>query len=207
MVSFKSHTSTAEQVEDMHVIVKNTFIDDVESDDDEQYAGKRFSHIKSLPAWCLRTRMSLLDELESVETCSTGCSTACCSDDEVSNADMCHTPCSQSFHEEQPSSPVDLDNLVSIIMKECSFLRVASYDVKVGPLRKRGKDGVPLAMLRLFVNDLPWAQRARWEQTLNWSVQSILQSTGNNAAVKCNELRVYFEGEGFVVLSFSAPVA
>lgn len=102
-----------------------------------------------------------------------------------------------------PDCAASLLRCVELIKNECAFLRLRGYWLNVENQLRSRRRGV-CAMIRFYVQGLPWAKRAKWLQPLLWSVVGVLQRHGRDATVRGGDLYVALDNGGSVRVDFAA---
>jgi hypothetical protein len=83
----------------------------------------------------------------------------------------------------QPPSDDTVSYILSVIEKECGFLRIGGHGVHSVKLTKAKQHPRVRAVLCLYIRGLPSRKRTKWLMPLAWSVAAVLQQSGCTAAV------------------------
>jgi len=91
----------------------------------------------------------------------------------------------------------------ALVERECGFLRLRGYWLNPETRMRAKRRGV-VAMIRFYVQGLPWAKRAKWLQPLLWSVVAVLQRHACAITVRGGDLYVGLDTGGSVRVDFAA---
>eukprot|EP00747_Dinoflagellata_sp_TGD_P018716 gnl/TRDRNA2_/TRDRNA2_126689_c0_seq1.p1 gnl/TRDRNA2_/TRDRNA2_126689_c0~~gnl/TRDRNA2_/TRDRNA2_126689_c0_seq1.p1 ORF type:complete len:231 (+),score=34.34 gnl/TRDRNA2_/TRDRNA2_126689_c0_seq1:73-765(+) len=129
---------------------------------------------------------------------------------ESTSSSSASTACSEGDMSPEMSIALDeaSERLAAFVQKECGWLRIHGHGLhKESSQRTRRRRG-SVATLRFYVNGLPWAKRAKWEQPLLWAVAAVLQRNHPTAMMKGGELTVPLQDLGATLrIDFAAARA
>jgi hypothetical protein len=204
----------SEALQAFGLAVKNTFIDSPTSSQ-ELSTGRASRRSRSVPpvssnevstsSRIVRVRHSdEKDVLSSpMSSNSTGCfsreqspeiSFDCQSSDDASSSpsetEESETSRESSFCDEEEQ--LAAEELGSLVVRECSFLRVTGFGLHEESNRIRRQRGAAKCVM-LYVKSLPWAKRAKWLHPLLRSVAALLQAKGCATKMQGGELYAKLE--------------
>jgi hypothetical protein len=102
-----------------------------------------------------------------------------------SEADGSETSRESSFCDEEEH--LAAEELGTLVVRECSFLRVTGFGLHEESNRVRRQRGAAKCVM-LYVKSLPWAKRAKWLHPLLRSVAALLQAKGCATKMQGGEL-------------------